>query len=54
MSYADPPIDAQFKLITEKIQEWGWMNSFINSNPDIKERWEQHKTFEILKNDATQ
>ena len=51
MSYADPPTDAQFKLVREKIQEWGWMYSFINSNPDVKERYEVHKTFEILNNE---
>ena len=38
-------------LVADKLEEWEWMNRFIESNPDVKERYEVHKTFEILNND---
>lgn len=39
------------KLVAQKIEEWEWMNRFIETNPDIKQRYETHKTFEILKDE---
>jgi len=41
----------QYKLVAQKLQEWEWFNRFIKMNPDIKLRWEQHKTYEILKDE---
>ena len=38
-------------LVAEKIEEWDWFDRFIETNPDVKERWEQYKTYEILKDD---
>ena len=38
-------------LVAQKIEEWEWMKRFIELNPDIRERWEQHKTYEILKDE---
>ena len=38
-------------LVQQKLEEWEWYTRFIEMNPDIKERWEQHKTYEILKNE---
>ena len=42
---------ANYKLVAEKLREWEWMERFIASNPDVKLRWDQHKTFEILKDE---
>jgi len=39
-----------FKLVAEKLVEWEWYERFIAQNPDLKLRWEQHKTYEILNN----
>jgi len=41
-----------FKLVAEKLVEWEWYERFIAQNPDLKDRWEQHKTYEILNNDT--
>ena len=38
-------------LVVEKLQEWEQLVRFIELNPDIKLRWEQHKTYEILKDE---
>lgn len=45
------PNRAEFKLTAERLVEWNWYNRFIAQNPDLQERWEQHKTYEILNND---
>jgi hypothetical protein len=39
-------------LVVEKLEQWEWFQRFLEQNPDIEERWVQHKTYEILKNDA--
>jgi hypothetical protein len=39
-------------LVAEKLEQWEWFERFLEQNPDIEERWSQHKTYEILKNDA--
>jgi hypothetical protein len=36
------------KLVAEKLKEWEWFHRFLESNPDVKERYETHKTYEIL------
>ncbi len=41
----------EFKLTAERLVEWNWYNRFIAMNPDIADRWEQHKTYEILKDE---
>ena len=41
-------------LVVEKLELWERMVRFIEMNPDIKERWEQHKTYEILKDEHIQ
>jgi hypothetical protein len=38
-------------LVAEKIEEWDMFNRFLEQNPDIKEKYETYKTFEILNND---
>lgn len=38
-------------LVAEKLEQWEWYARFIEMNPDLQERWEQHKTFEILNNE---
>lgn len=38
-------------LVVEKLKQWEWFEQFMVTNPDIKERWEQHKTYEILKDE---
>ena len=38
-------------LVAEKLQQWEWMIRFIESNPDVKLRWDQYKTYEILKHE---
>lgn len=43
--------DLGFTLITEKISEWDVYQRFLELNPDVKERYEVHKTYEILKDD---
>jgi hypothetical protein len=37
-----------YKLVEEKIQEWDWFRRFLEQNPDVAERYEVHKTYEIL------
>lgn len=39
----------EFKLTAERLLEWQWYNRFIAMNPDLQERWQQHKSYEILK-----
>lgn len=56
MSYAN--ID-QFKirnqpLVAERLEEWVWLRNFLEQNPDVKERYEVHKTYEILNNEQLQ
>ena len=38
-------------LIAEKIEEWDMFTRFLEQNPDVKEKYEIYKTFEILKDD---
>lgn len=38
-------------LVADKLEEWDMFNRFLELNPDVKLRWEQHKTYEILNND---
>lgn len=38
-------------LVAEKLEQWEWYTRFIEMNPDLQDRWEQHKTYEILKNE---
>ena len=45
-----PEFDS-YKLVAEKLQEWEWYHRFIAMNPDLEDRWEQHKTYEILKDE---
>ena len=40
-----------YTLVSEKLKEWDWLQRFIETNPDLKDRWEQHKTYEILKDE---
>ena len=35
-------------LVAEKIEEWDMFYRFLDQNPDVKERYEVHKTYEIL------
>ena len=56
MSYAN--ID-QFKiknqpLIAERLEEWVYLKNFLELNPDVAERYEVHKTYEILNNEQLQ
>ena len=56
MSYAN--ID-QFKiknqpLIAERLEEWVYLKNFLEMNPDVAERYEVHKTYEILNNEQLQ
>lgn len=39
-------------LIAEKIEEWDIFYRFLAYNPEIQEKYEVYKTYEILKNDA--
>jgi len=39
-------------LVAEKLKQWNWFERFLEQNPNIEERWAQHKTYEILKDDA--
>lgn len=41
--------DNKVTLIAEKLEEWEWYARFIAMNPDLQDRWDQHKTYEILK-----
>ena len=45
----NPIRDSNFKTSFEKINEYEWLQNFLEQNPDVKLRWEQHKTYEILK-----
>lgn len=38
-------------LVMEKLEHWNWFERFIAQNPDVAARWEQHKTYEILKDE---
>jgi hypothetical protein len=38
-------------LVAEKLEQWEWFSRFVEMNPDVKLRWEQHKTYEILKDE---
>lgn len=46
------PNRTEFKTTAERLTEWSWYERFIAQNPDLKGRWEQHKTYEILNNDT--
>lgn len=45
------PNRSEFKTTAERLTEWSWYERFIAQNPDLKLRWEQHKTYEILNNE---
>lgn len=45
---------SSYVLVQQKLEEWEWYSRFIEMNPDLKERWEQHKTYEILNNEQFQ
>lgn len=38
-------------LVQQRLEEWVWYRNFVEQNPDIKARWEAHKTYEILRHD---
>ena len=38
-------------LVQEKLAQWDWFQRFLGLNPDVAARWEQHKTYEILKDE---
>lgn len=38
-------------LVQEKLEQWTWFERFLDLNPDVAARWEQHKTYEILKDE---
>ena len=38
-------------LVAEKIEEWDMFNRFLEQNPDIKEKYETYKIYEILKDE---
>ena len=38
-------------LVQEKLEQWNWFERFLALNPDVEQRWEQHKTYEILNNE---
>lgn len=42
-----------YKLTAERLEEWQWFQNFMDQNPDVKERFAVHKTYEILNNDQT-
>lgn len=42
-----------YKLVAEKIQEWDWFQRFLEQNPDVAERYEVHKIYEILNDNRT-
>jgi hypothetical protein len=41
-------VNPNYKLVGEKIIEWDWFQRFLDQNPDVAERYEVHKTYEIL------
>ena len=41
-----------YRLVAEKLEEWDIFYRFLEHNPDIKEKYQVYKTYEILKNDA--
>lgn len=43
---------SNYVLIQERIEEWNVFYRFLEHNPDIKEKYQVYKTYEILKNDA--
>lgn len=45
-------LDNNVTLVLEKLEQWEWFMRFIATNPDLEDRWEQHKTYEILKDDT--
>ena len=50
MGYAVPTTNVT--LVAEKIEEWDIFQLFLEYNPEIKEKYQVYKTYEILKNDA--
>ena len=40
--------------VQEKLEEYDWFYRFLEQNPDVKARYEAHKTYEILKNEQLQ
>jgi hypothetical protein len=44
-------IEQGHTLVQDKLEQWEWYARFIEMNPDLHDRWEQHKTYEILKNE---
>lgn len=38
-------------LVQEKLEQWIWFERFLAVNPDVEQRWEQHKIYEILKDE---
>mgnify|MGYP006269183885 CR=1 FL=1 len=48
------PTGQNYKLVAEKLEEWDWFMNFLEQNPDIKEKYQAHKTYEILKDDHGQ
>jgi ribosome biogenesis protein Tsr3 len=47
----NPLNDKPFYLVVEKLEEFDYFMRFLELNPDVKERYEAHKTYEILNND---
>ena len=41
----------RYMLVGEKLEQWDWFERFLGLNPDVAERWETHKTYEILKDE---
>ena len=44
----------RYMLVGEKLEQWEWFERFLGLNPDVSVRWEQHKTYEILKDEHLQ
>ena len=44
-------VNINYKLTAERLEEWQWFTNFMDQNPDVKERFAVHKTYEILKDD---
>jgi hypothetical protein len=53
MSFNNPPIPpfVNYTLTAEKIDEYDVFSRFLKLNPDIAEKYNAHKTYEILKRD---
>ena len=43
--------DNKITLVIEKIEEWDTFNRFLELNPNIKEKYETYKIYEILKDE---